>query len=74
MADKFTEVSTLWGNTYMQRYYINGNRVSEAEWRRRFKQYTDLPPKDVPYVLDKKTGTGHYRQDWVLPIPPTKDR
>ena len=29
---KLVETQVLWGTTYRKRYYMDGKRVSEAEW------------------------------------------
>ena len=29
---KLVKTQTLWGATYRRRYYMDGKRVSEAEW------------------------------------------
>lgn len=36
---RLTETSTLWGNLYRRRYYLNGRRIAEAEADRILKQH-----------------------------------
>ena len=40
---KLIETQTLWGTTYRKRYYMDGKRVSEAEWMDTFNNVYKTP-------------------------------
>ncbi len=55
---KLTMTSSLWGNLYRHRYYIDGQRVSDDTFSYKTK---DLKLDDTG--KSKKTSYG-YRKDW----------
>ena len=40
---KLTETQVLWGATWHKRYYMDGKRVSEAEWMGTFNNVYKTP-------------------------------
>lgn len=57
---KLTEISSLWGNLYRHRYYIDGKRVSDDTF--------SYSTKDINLSetgKSKKTAYG-YRKDWDI--------
>ena len=62
---KLVETQTLRGTTYRKRYYMDGKRVSEAEWTDTFNNVYKTPD-DVANarMVVKKTGINKVRYTW----------
>ena len=62
---KLTETQTLWGTTYLKRYYMDAKRVSEAEWMATFNNVYKTPD-DVANarMVVKKTGSHKVQYTW----------
>ena len=62
---KLTETQTLLGTTYRKRYYMDGKRVSEAEWMDTFNNVYKTPD-DVANarLVIKKTGSHKVQYTW----------
>ena len=62
---KLIKTQVLWGATYRKRYYMDGKRVSEAEWADTFnnvyKTYDDVANARME---TKKTGSHKVRYTW----------
>ena len=55
---KLVKTQTLWGATYRKRYYMDGKRVSEAEWMDTFNNVYKTPDDVANARCDvKKTGS-----------------
>ena len=62
---KLIETQTLWGTTYRKRYYMDGKRVSEAEWMGTFNNVCKTPDDVASARCDvKKTGSHKVRYTW----------
>ena len=62
---KLIETQTLWGATYRKRYYMDGKRVSEAEWMGTFNNVYKTPD-DVAkaHVVVECPGINKVRYTW----------
>ena len=62
---KLVETQTLWGTTYRKRYYMDGKRVSEAEWMDTFNNVYKTPD-DVANarMVVECTGINKVRYTW----------
>ena len=62
---KLTETQVLWGTTWHKRYYMDGKRVSEAEWMGTFNNVYKTPD-DVANarMVVKKTGSHKVQYTW----------
>ena len=62
---KLTETQTLWGTTWHKRYYMDGKRVSEAEWMGTFNNVYKTPDDVANARMEtKKTGSHKVRYTW----------
>ena len=62
---KLVETQTLWGTTYRKRYYMDGKRVSKAEWMGTFNNVYKTPDDVANARCDvKKTGINKVRYTW----------
>ena len=62
---KLVETQTLWGTTYRKRYYMDGKRVSEAEWMDTFNNVYKTPDDVANARMEtKKTGSHKVRYTW----------
>jgi hypothetical protein len=62
---KLIETQVLWGTTYRKRYYMDGKRVSEAEWMDTFNNVYKTPDDVANARCDvKKTGSHKVRYTW----------
>ena len=62
---KLVETQTLWGTTYRKRYYMDGERVSEAEWMDTFNNVYKTPDDVANARCDvKKTGSHKVQYTW----------
>lgn len=62
---KLIETQTLWGTTYRKRYYMDGKRVSEAEWMDTFNNVYKTPDDVANARCDvKKTGSHKVQYTW----------
>ena len=62
---KLVKTQTLWGATYRKRYYMDGKRVSEAEWADTFNNVYKTPD-DVANARMRVdcTGINKVRYTW----------
>ena len=62
---KLIETQVLWGTTYRKRYYMDGKRVSEAEWMDTFNNVYKTPD-DVANarMVVECTGINKVRYTW----------
>ena len=62
---KLTETQVLWGTTWRKHYYMDGKRVSEAEWMDTFNNVYKTPD-DVANarLVVKKTGSHKVQYTW----------
>ena len=62
---KLIETQTLWGTTYRKRYYMDGKRVSEAEWTGTFNNVYKTSDDVANARLDLKILSRHkVRYTW----------
>ena len=62
---KLVETQTLWGTTYRKRYYMDGKRVSEAEWMDTFNNVYKTPDDVANARCDvKKTRINKVQYTW----------
>ena len=62
---KLIETQTLWGTTCRKRYYMDGKRVSEAEWMDTFNNvYKTHDDAANAHVVVKCTGINKVRYTW----------
>ena len=62
---KLTETQTLLGTTYRKRYYMDGKRVSEAEWMDTFNNVYKTPANVTnARLVIKKTGSHKVQYTW----------
>ena len=62
---KLIKTQTLWGATYRKRYYVDGKRVSEAEWTGTFNNVYKTADDVANARCDvKKTGSHKVRYTW----------
>ncbi len=62
---KLTETQTLLGTTHLKRYYMDGKRVSEAEWMDTFNNVYKTPDDVAGALCDvKKTGSHKIQYTW----------
>ena len=62
---KLIETQTLWGTTWRKRYYMDGKRVSEAEWMDTFNNVYKTPDDVANARCDvKKTGSHKVQYTW----------
>ena len=62
---RLVETQTLWGATWRKRYYMDGKRVSEAEWMDTFNNVYKTPDDAANARLEiKKTGSHKVRYTW----------
>ena len=62
---KLTETQTLWGTTWRKRHYMDGKRVSEAEWMGTFNNVYKTPDDVANARCDvKKTGSHKFQYTW----------
>ena len=62
---KLVETQTLWGTTYRKRYYMDGKRVSEAEWMDTFNNVYKTPDDVANARMEtKKTGSHKVQYTW----------
>ncbi len=62
---KLTETQTLWGTTCRKRYYMDGKRVSEAEWMDTFNNVYKTADDMANARCDfKKTGSHKVQYTW----------
>ena len=62
---KLIETQALWGTTYRKRYYMDGKRVSEAEWMDTFNNVYKTPDDVANARMEtKKTGSHKVRYTW----------
>ena len=61
---RLVETVTLWGATWRKRYYMDGKRVSEAEWMDTFNVYKTPDDAANARLEIKKTGSHKVRYTW----------
>ena len=62
---RLVETQTLWGATWRKRYYMDGKRVSEAEWMDTFNNVYKTADDAANARLEiKKTGSHKVRYTW----------
>ena len=62
---KLIETQVLWGTTYRKRYYMDGKRVSEAEWMDTFNNVYKTPDDGAnARLVVKKTGSHKVQYTW----------
>ena len=62
---KLIKTQTLWGATYRKRYYVDGKRVSEAEWTGTFNNvYKTLDDVANARTVVERTGINKVRYTW----------
>ena len=62
---KLIKTQTLWGATYRKRYYVDGKRVSEAEWTGTFNNvYKTADDVANARREAKKTGSHKVQYTW----------
>ena len=62
---RLVETQTLWGTTWRKRYYMDGKRVSEAEWMGTFNNVYKTPDDVANARCDvKKTGSHKVQYTW----------
>lgn len=60
LTNKFVEHGSLWGTIYRRRYFLDGVRISEAEFKRAYRS-AGLTPEGGKF----ETGPGWWRKTWV---------
>ena len=62
---KLMETQVLWGTTYRKRYYMDGKRVSEADWVDTFNNVYKTPD-DVAnaHMVVECTGINKVQYTW----------
>ena len=62
---RLVETQTRYGTSWQERYYMDGRRVSEAEWMDTFNNVYKTPD-DVANerMVVKKTGSHKVRYTW----------
>ena len=62
---KLIETQTLWGTTWRKRHYMDGKRVSAAEWMDTFNNVYKTPDDvDNARMETKKTGSHKVQYTW----------
>ena len=62
---KLVETATQYGTTWRRRYYVDGKRVSEADWKDTFNNVYKSPDDAANVRLEiKKTGSHKVRYTW----------
>ena len=59
MQHKLASTHSKWGNLYRSRYWLNGRRISKAEFDRLHKEYA------VGLPLDEQINSTAYRLSWT---------
>ena len=59
------ETQVLWGTTYRKRYYMDGKRVSEAEWMDTFNNvYKTADDAANARMVVKPVGSNKVQYTW----------
>ena len=62
---RLVETWTLWGTTHRKRHYMDGKRVSEAEWMDTFNNVYKTPDDVAKARMEaKKTGSHKVQYTW----------